>query len=134
MDLIEMARELGRALQQDERYRRAAADADVVNTSDELREMVGEYEELRGQMEVLAAADSSKNAELIKEIDGQMNRQFEAINAHPLMAQYEVSRHELEHLVNYVLRIVTGAANGEDPDEIGEEACTGSCSTCGGCH
>jgi len=135
MDMIEMAREIGKVLQQDERFLKATAQAQVVNESEDLRRMVGEFEDLRGRLDAAAADNPAEHSELIQSLNEQMRLQYEAINAHPLMTQYEASRKELERAVNFIIRIITGAANGEDPATIQEEIdCTGSCSTCGGCH
>ena len=41
-----------------------------------------------------------------------------------------------ENLVNYIDAIINTAMNGGDPMTVQEPSasCTGSCSTCGGCH
>jgi len=135
MDMIEMAREIGRTLQKDERYIRATADAQLVNASEELKQMISDFDEIRAKMEFEMAQAKGKANDAIMDLDEQINEHYNRINSHPLMINYEASRKELEALVNYMMRIITSSANGEDPDSILEEdECTGSCSTCGGCH
>ena len=48
----------------------------------------------------------------------------------------EISKRECENLVNYIDAIINTAMNGGDPMTVQEPSasCTGSCSTCGGCH
>ena len=43
---------------------------------------------------------------------------------------------EIDEMMNYIVEILTLCVNGEDPDtcEPEEHSCSGSCSTCGGCH
>ena len=41
----------------------------------------------------------------------------------------------MEKMINFIQAIITGSANGEDPDTIEEpSSCSGSCSSCSGCH
>ena len=46
------------------------------------------------------------------------------------------AKKEVDALMNYINRILVLSVNGEDPDsvEMSDVSCTGSCSTCGGCH
>lgn len=135
MNLIEMAREIGKEIQRDERYLKATGDAAAVNASVELKEMVGRFEEMRAQLEVaMAKGVPGKEDQEVLDLDEKLHALYDEINAHPLMMTYNASRGEFENLINHLTRIITGSANGENPDEIEMSACTGSCSSCGGCH
>jgi len=136
MDMIEMAREIGRALQKDQSYLKATADARTVNDNPQLAKMVSDFEEMRARMEAaLQAGVPGQQDEEVMNLDEKMHDLYHEINEHPAMAAYNESRAELEHIVNHIIKIITGSANGENPDEIMmEEECTGSCCTCGGCH
>ena len=52
------------------------------------------------------------------------------------MDLYNEAKRECENLVNYIDAIINTAMNGGDPMTVQEPSasCTGSCSTCGGCH
>ena len=52
------------------------------------------------------------------------------------MTAYNEAKRDCENLVNYIDAIINTAMNGGDPMTVQEpsESCTGSCSTCGGCH
>ena len=52
------------------------------------------------------------------------------------MAAYNEAKKDCENLVNYIDAIINTAMNGGDPMTVQEPStsCTGSCSTCGGCH
>ena len=54
----------------------------------------------------------------------------------PSMTAYNEAKRECENLVNYIDAIINTAMNGGDPMTVQEPSasCTGSCSTCGGCH
>ena len=55
---------------------------------------------------------------------------------HPGMVAYNEAKTAAEAMVNYIDAIINTAMNGGDPMTVQEpsESCTGSCSTCGGCH
>jgi cell fate (sporulation/competence/biofilm development) regulator YlbF (YheA/YmcA/DUF963 family) len=135
MDLIAMAREIGKGIQQDERYKKATGDAAAVNASAEIKEKISAFEDLRVQLEAaMAQSVPGQQDSEVMDLDEKMHALYDEINAHPLMMTYNESRHEFEELINFLTHIITGSANGENPDEIQMESCTGSCSTCGGCH
>ena len=52
------------------------------------------------------------------------------------LTAYNEAKRECENLVNYIDAIINTAMNGGDPMTVQEPSasCTGSCSTCGGCH
>ena len=56
---------------------------------------------------------------------------------HPGMVAYNEAKAAAEAMVNYIDAIINTAMNGGDPMTVQEPAaggCSGSCSTCGGCH
>ena len=135
MDVIELARQLGHELQNDARFAEANAAAAAANADEALGKMVADFETMRRELEALAADRENDNAARAGELDKQMHAAYESINSHPAMVRYAQSGAELEELVNYIVKIITAAANGENPDTVEKEsACTGSCETCGGCH
>lgn len=135
MDVIALARQLGHELQNDEHYKNAVEAAAAANNDESLAQMVSEFESLRSEIETLAADTENYNAARGAELDKQMHEKFTAINTHPAMARYAQTSSELESLVNYIVRIITQSANGENPDTVEQQsACSGSCASCGGCH
>ena len=104
MDIIEMTRELGRALQNDDRYIAYNLAKQVNDEDKELNDDVERFSELRNEL--------NKN-----------------------MIVFQGAQKALEDLVTSMNQIITMCANGEDPDTCQPSTgCTGSCSTCGGCH
>ena len=134
MDMIAMARELGKAIQQDERYIRATEGANKVNSSKKLAKMVDEFNDMRNQIEFLAAQGPEANSEEVMALDEKMHALYDEINSEPVMMEYTAARMEFETFVNHIIKIITGAANGENPDEIEMDTCGGSCDHCSGCH
>ena len=136
MTVIEMARELGKALQEDERYKNYQ-EAKVKNDKDvELQNMIGDFNVKRMQLNQ-EMQKKEKDAEAMKRLDGELKEVYSKIMANPNMAEFTAAQEKVEKLINSVNYIISMAANGEDPMTCPEEqpaGCGGSCSTCGGCH
>ncbi len=136
MTVIEMARELGKALQEDERYKKYQ-EAKVKNDKDiELQNMIGDFNVKRMQLNQ-EMQKKEKDAEAMKRLDGELKEVYNKIMANPNMAEFTSAQEKVEKLINSVNFIISMAANGEDPMTCPEEqpaSCGGSCSTCGGCH
>ena len=131
MDLIEMARDLGRAMQQDKRYIRynlaqAANDEDAA-----LQELIGAFN-LKRMALSKETANSEKAPERIKEIGAEMQSLYERIMACPNMAEYAAAEEDFNALTSHISAIIAGAAQGDDPAAI-EPSCGGGCSGCSGC-
>ena len=136
MTVIEMARELGKALQEDERYKKYQ-EAKVKNDKDvELQNMIGEFNVKRMQLNQ-EMQKKEKDADAMKRLDSELKEIYNKIMANPNMAEFTSAQEKVEKLINSVNFIISSAANGEDPMTCpGEQpaSCGGSCSTCGGCH
>ncbi len=134
MDVIEMTRELGKALQQDDRF--IAYDlAKQVNDNDkELQEDIKKFDTLRN---ALNEEMSKKNpeTEMLKSLDTDIKAVYQKIMSNKNMIVFTAAQKNLEALVTNINQIISLCANGEDPDtcQPPESNCTGSCATCGGC-
>ncbi len=136
MTVIEMARELGKALQEDERYKKYQ-EAKIKNDKDvELQNMIGDFNVKRMQLNQ-EMQKKEKDADAMKRLDAELKEVYNKIMANPNMAEFTAAQEKVEKLINSVNFIISMAANGEDPMTCPEEqpaSCGGSCSTCGGCH
>lgn len=134
MDIIEMTRELGKAIQQDERYV-AYTLAKIANDNDaELQTLINDFDKKRTSLnEELSKKD--KNTDMIKALDEDIKDVYSRIMSNQNMMIFNGAKNALEQLISEVNQIVTMCANGEDPDTCQvSHGCSGSCSTCGGCH
>ena len=52
------------------------------------------------------------------------------------IAAYNDAKNEVDGLVDFVMQILRGSLDGEDPDQIEQKSggCSGSCASCSGCH
>ena len=132
--ILEKARELGKLIQADPAYKNLV-DAREKNDNDaELQDLIGKFNmkriELNGAM-----SEAERNQDKINALDAELKEVYQKIMSNENMLAYEKATNEMNLLMNKVNRILTGAANGENPDAIDTEAsCTGSCSSCSGCH
>ncbi len=134
MDVIEMTRELGKALQQDDRFIAYTLAKQVNDKDKELQEDIEKFSKLR---EELNEVMSRKNPETekLKELDSDIKAVYQKIMSNQNMIVFTAAQKNLESLVTNINQIISLCANGEDPDtcQPPESNCTGSCATCGGC-
>ncbi len=134
MDIIEMTRELGRALQNDDRYIAYNLAKQVNDEDKELNDDVERFSELRNELTKAMSAED-KDTDLIKQLDEDIKTTYQKVMSNKNMIVFQGAQKALEDLVTSMNQIITMCANGEDPDTCQPSTgCTGSCSTCGGCH
>ena len=69
-------------------------------------------------------------------LNTKVNELYNQIMANESMAAYNEAKTEIEKAISYINAIVNTAVNGGDPMTVEEPAggCSGSCSSCSGCH
>lgn len=134
MDVIEMTRELGKALQQDDRYIAYTLAKHVNDNDKELQEDIERFTKLRSELNEVMSRKNPET-EKLKELDTDIKAVYQKIMSNKNMIVFTAAQKNLESLVTNINQIISLCANGEDPDtcQPPESNCTGSCSTCGGC-
>ena len=134
MDVIAKARELGKAIQQDERFIRYAK-ARLANDDDkELQDAIGEFNLVRMELDREVNSDE-KNGDKVKELNEKLRKVYSSVMSSPAMVEYNTAKAALDTLVNEINVIISKSIDGEDPDTCDTSSgCTGSCDSCGGCH
>ena len=134
MDIIEMTRELGKALQTDDRYI-AYMLAKQANDEDKaLQEQIDSFEKMRYDLS-MEMTKENKDTDKIKELDDNIKATYNKIMSNKNMIVFAVAQKSLEQLVGNIQEIITMSANGEAPATCEPSTgCTGSCATCGGCR
>lgn len=134
MDVIKTARELGKAIQADERFIRYAK-AKLANDSDaDLQSAIGNFNIKRMELEK-ATGEETKNEEKIKTLNEELRKIYGEIMSSAPMVEYNTAKALLDQMMNEVNIVLSKSLDGEDPETLTvESGCTGSCSTCGGCH
>jgi cell fate (sporulation/competence/biofilm development) regulator YlbF (YheA/YmcA/DUF963 family) len=132
MDIIQQARELGAAIQSDERYT-FFRDVKLAMDEDEtLQQKIGAFNLERMNMDkMLEAGDSSQDA--VKAQSDKIRSLYADILADENMQRYEDAKKAVETLVSQINTIMDVSISGGDPLTCDLTACTHDCSTCGGC-
>lgn len=133
MDIIAITRELGKAIQQDERYMKYQMAVQACDEDKELQDMIGEFNLKKMALNrILNSPDEDKSD--MKLLDEQVREIYNNIMAHPSMVNFNEQKNAFDEIMKAVSTIITKSAAGDDPDTIDPSACSGDCSSCGGCH
>lgn len=134
MDVIAIARDLGKAVQQDERYIKMMAQQQANDEDTALQQLIGDFNLKRVALNTeINKAD--KDQEKINAMNTEIKDIYTKIMANENMQSYNEAKSELDSLMDFVLQILRGSVNGEDPELIQQQSeCSGGCSSCSGCH
>ena len=134
MDVIKAVRELGKAIQQDERFIRYAKARLENDNNEELQAAIGKFNIIRMDMDrIMNSEDKDENK--IKELNEELRRVYGEIMSAPAMVEYNTAKVDLDQMINEINTVISKTLEGEDPETCETAAaCTGSCSTWGGCH
>lgn len=136
MDIIEITRQLGAAIQQDERYL-AFHEARRTNEADtDLNDLINKIQLIHMSYQHEAAKDDA-NEEKLAAYDKEFSEIYQAVMANENMQKYEAARHAVDDMMNEITAILSLCVQGEDPETCQpqeEHHCSGECGSCGGCH
>lgn len=138
MDIIKLTRELGAAIQQDERYL-AFNKAKEANEKDEaLNALMGEIQMIQMNYQMEASKEEPDSAKM-QEFEAAFNEKYEQFMANENMQAYDEARAQVDAMMNYIMQILGLCVNGADPmtcepEQAHEHSCDGACGSCGGCH
>ncbi len=135
MDIIELSREFGKEIQKDQRFLNMRIAQQNADEDTELQDVIGQF-----NLKRIAIDTESHNEEADPQRLQVLNQELRAIYddamGRPNMIAYNAAREEFDALLKRVNAIISLSADGEDPEtaDYEESACTGSCSSCAGCH
>ena len=135
MDIIEMTRELGKAIQADDRYIAYTLAKQANDDDEQLQNLINAFNLKRMQLQ-MEVGKADKDDDKIAELDEVIKTSYKSIMDNPKMKIYQAAKEGLDELLNQINTIISMSANGMDPDKINLElaSCSGNCSSCGGCH
>ncbi|MGN1081573.1 MAG: YlbF family regulator [Acutalibacteraceae bacterium] len=136
-NIVNAARQLGRAIQQSEEYR-AYDKARRENDGDkELQAQIGEFNLLRMSLgNEMGKEPDEQDKSKIECLNKEMREAYEKIMANPRMKEFEKAKSGMDEVMNIINDILTLCIEGTDPDkaEPQDHSCDGDCSCCsGGC-
>ncbi len=132
--MIQMAKDLGKALQQDQVYLDMQLARQASDEDESLQEAIGEF-----NLKRMAINNEAQKEERSEETMKRLNEEFRAVYARIMqnenMIRYNDAKMALDATVQRLTAIITLSAEGEDPETCDyEAACSGDCSSCAGCH
>lgn len=137
MDIIKLTRELGKAIQQDERYLKFVAAREANEADTELNDLVGKMQLIHMSYQHEASKEDA-NEQKLQAYEEEFMGIREKIIANPNMANYEAARMAIDEMMNHIVGILTECIKGEDPETCEppqEHSCSGNCSSCSSdCH
>lgn len=139
MDVIELTRQLGAALQQDERYK-AFVDSSIASQSDAtVIDLMAKIDALRTAYADEAQKEDSDEA-VMQKLEEDFQSAYQSLMSSDSMILANNARAELDALMNYITQILYMCVNGEDPATCEPTAggcaggdCAGCGGGCGGC-
>ncbi len=135
MYIIQMTRELGKALQADDRYIAYNLAKQANDEDEQLQNLIGAFNLKRMELN-MEMGKEDKSDEKIAELNDVIRSLYKQIMENPKMMVFNAAKEGMDSLMNQINHIITMAANGEDPETCGtgEISCGGNCSSCSGCH
>ncbi|MCL2086884.1 MAG: YlbF family regulator [Oscillospiraceae bacterium] len=133
MDAIKAARELGKAIQIDNRFI-AYNNAKLNNDGDEeLQNLIGEFNLTKQNLQAQLSKEEKEQSK-IDELNQNMQEQYRAIMSNENMAAFTVAKAEVDELIRQVNGIISMCCDGADPETCEPSTgCGSGCSSCAGC-
>ena len=134
MDVISAARELGKAIQADERYKRIVTSQEKNDADKDLQDAIGAFNLQRTQLNA-EVQKTEKDAEKIKELDAELKEMYQKIFENENMKEFSNAKSDMEEMIGHINIIISGSASGQDPDliDLSASSCASGCSGCTGC-
>ena len=129
-EILAKANELGQLIKESDVAKTMLAAEQAVEADVELQKKIGAFNEKREMMMDLMQ-QGSEDQEKIAALNDEIRQLYDAIMANKNMTDYNSARQAFDDMSNKVNGIITYYITGQNPAEGG---CSGSCSSCGGCH
>ena len=129
-----MTRELGKAIQSDERYENFQQTKKNNEADSGLNALMGKLNLAQMSYQNESESENPDNAKM-DAYDKEFHEIYGELMQNPNMLRYEASRIEIDKLMNHIMQLLALCVNGADPDTCEPEAanCGSGCAACGGC-
>lgn len=135
MDCIELFKKAAAAMQTDPRLLALTNAQKACDEDQILQELIGQFNLLRIDLNE-EIGKSERDNQKIAELNEKVGKVYQEIMETPAMVAYNEAKTAVEGMINHINAIVNTAVEGGDPMLVEEPSasCTGSCSSCSGCH
>lgn len=136
MDAIEMARQLSREIQKNERYLDFQRAHKEGKESRELQKMITDFN-LRRIITSRKGGKADRNEDEIQQFNEELREAYGSMMDHPAMMGFNLTKEDIGMMLQRTSTTIDTSADGEDPDpaDYQTDGCnTGGCSGRFGCH
>lgn len=135
MDIIKSTRELGKLLQQDERYINYHSAREKNDNDETLQRLIGDFNLKRLDLNT-EMSKVDRNSERLTALDNEIKELHAQIMSNENMVAFNNAKNAMDEMLSQINNIITMSANGEDPETCPANPanCSGGCSSCSGCH
>ena len=99
----------------------------------DLQQQIGDFNLLKMQLDAEYEKEDKDEAKIL-EINEKIVALYNEIVSSESMSEYNAAYEAYRALTDKISNILLMCENGEDPETCEPSACTGNCSSCGGCH
>lgn len=134
MDIIEMTRELGKAIQADDRYVAYMLARQANDDDEQLQNLIHAFNLKRMELQ-MEIGKPDKNEDKVQELNEVIKSTYSTIMSNPKMVVYDAAKQGFDELMSQINTIISMSANGLDPAtiDLNTASCGGNCGSCGGC-
>ena len=135
-DEIEMFKEAAAQMQREEAYQALMGTLKRNDEDEALQSLIGDFNLARIDLNAELSKSEDKDQEKIAALNTKVGQLYNDIMANESMIAYNEAKAEVEQMVEYINAIINTAVNGGDPMTVEQPqaGCSGSCSSCAGCH
>ena len=134
--ILQMAIDLAIQLKEDPRCQAILQAQSAADADEELQKMIGDFNLKRMTINSEETKDEGeRDMEKLRDLNTELRSVYAAIMANEHMMAYNQAKTDLDAIVNKIHLAINLAIQGQDPNLAAQEsACSGDCSSCGGCH
>lgn len=135
MDIIELTKQLGKQLQEEEVYINFRIAQQNLESDEKLQSKINEFNSQKVKLNKEMSKEDL-DQELINSLNNDLRNQYEDLMQDEKMIKFNEAKQGFDSLIIKINTIINKAAEGEDPflENFDEETgCSGSCFSCSGC-
>lgn len=135
-DAITMFKEAAAQMQKEAEYLALVGTLQRNDEDEELQKLIGDFNLARIDLNSELSKSADKDQAKVDSLNEKVTQLYDVIMNNESMKAYNEAKTEMEQVVSYINAIVNTAVNGGDPMTVEEPSggCSGSCSSCSGCH
>lgn len=133
MGLIELARQFGQEIQNDDAYIKMRIAQQKLDTDRELQNLMKIFNEEKIKInEEMSKSDPDENK--ISILNNSIDSHYHQLMQNKNMEEYQNANKEFMEIIKRVNSIIIKSAQGENPYTADYYECGGSCGSCSGCN